>query len=114
MPYSVYAITLKLEIVKTKRFKERNPQYIEGKACYYVGYTSKDPKVRSEQHRLKIRGKNGNRLWSTIANKYHNGLTKKGHKYGKVKTKEEGMANELKLAEELRAKGFGVWTDAKE
>ena len=48
MAYSIYVIELKKGVLKHKKFKEANPNYIPGKPCVYVGYTSKTPEDRYE------------------------------------------------------------------
>ena len=50
MVYSIYVIELKKEVLKHRKFKEANPNYIPGKPCVYVGYTSKTPEERYQQH----------------------------------------------------------------
>ena len=34
--YYVYVINLDKEILKIKKFKDKNPDYVEGKPCVYV------------------------------------------------------------------------------
>ncbi|SVB01842.1 uncharacterized protein METZ01_LOCUS154696, partial [marine metagenome] len=33
-----------------KKFKERNPNYVDGKPCVYVGQSSLKPEARFKQH----------------------------------------------------------------
>ena len=47
---SVYVISLNLDVMKDKRFREANPSYIEGKPCVYVGMTGRTPDERFQQH----------------------------------------------------------------
>ena len=49
--YKVYVIRLKEDVItddkkKNKLFRDANPNYKNGKPCYYVGYTSKSVKER--------------------------------------------------------------------
>ena len=38
--YYVYVINLKKDVLNIKKFKDKNPDYIEGKPCVYVGQVS--------------------------------------------------------------------------
>ena len=49
--YYVYVIELDPEVAKTKKFRENNPRYKQGKECLYVGQSSRKPELRFEQHK---------------------------------------------------------------
>ena len=68
--YYVYVINLDKEILKIKKFKAKNPDYIEGKPCVYVGQSVHEPRVRFNQH---LNGYKANRY----AKKFGNFLRKK-------------------------------------
>jgi len=70
MPYNVYVIQLKKEVLEEKKFQKANPEYIEGKPCYYVGYTSHSPEERAIIHRDALRSKKGHPLYSKLCYKY--------------------------------------------
>ena len=94
MPYRVYVISLTKEVFKDKKFRKANPDYIEGMPCYYVGYTSKkDLKERALQHKNAARNKKG-RLFSPIAHKYYNGLTKKFSSLKPIRFKKQALKME--------------------
>ena len=108
--YRVYVIGLKPEVLQVKKFRDKNPDYVEGKACYYVGYTGTSPEVRAEIHRTGGLSKKGNKIFSRIANKYYDGLRKR--QYEKIRpfsNANDAMEAEKALAEKLRKKGFAVW-----
>jgi len=108
--YCVYVIGLKPEVLKHKKFRIENPDYQEGKACYYVGSSSLSPEERAEQHRDAAVNKKGNRLYNTFAHTYFDGL--RPSKYRNIQPfaiMDDAKAAEKELAEKLRKKGFGVW-----
>ena len=53
-----------------KNFKDKNPDYVEGKPCVYVGQSVHEPKVRLKQH---LEGYKANRY----AKKFGNFIRKK-------------------------------------
>ena len=109
MSYRVYVISLKKEVLKSKKFRNANPNYVEGKPCYYVGITSKkDVTERALQHKNAVRNEKGP-LYSKIANKYYNGLTKKYSSLKPVRFKKQAMNLEENVANQLKAKECGVW-----
>lgn len=108
--YSVYVIRLKDIVLLSKKFRKANPEYQDGKPCYYVGYTGKDVEVRAEEHRTRARNKRG-RLYSSIAHEYFDGLRPTKYKKYKPETSRIlGEAKEKWLAEKLRSLGYVVWS----
>ena len=108
--YFVYVIKLKDSVLSKKKFREANPDYVQGKPCYYVGSTSKSPEVRAEEHQTGARNKRG-RLYSPIAKEFFDGLRpSKYKKYNPLSSQEKAEKKEMDLAEELRKKGYGVWS----
>ena len=51
MPYSVYVIELRREVLEKKKFAEANPDCHGDKPCVYVGQTALSPEERFAQHR---------------------------------------------------------------
>ena len=39
------------EVVKSKKFRKRNPNMNPNKTCFYVGQTANDPDIRFKQHK---------------------------------------------------------------
>lgn len=112
MPYRLYVIGLKAEVLNVRKFREANPEYIEGSACYYIGYTSKSPDIRSEQHRDAARKPDGSPLFSRIAHRFHDGLRHRKYQHlPPLDTVEEALDAEKNLTLRLRRRGFGVWSN---
>jgi predicted GIY-YIG superfamily endonuclease len=105
MPYNVYVIELDKEVMKSKKFRERNLHMNPRRACYYVGQTSHDPITRFKQH------KNGYKA-NSFVKKY--GIRLKPRKFKKnnpIGTREEAEKIEQQLTNRLRSKGHGVWSN---
>ena len=108
--YSIYVIELDKSILELKKFREENPNYIEGKPCVYVGYTSKTPEERFEQHITGAKNKKGYSIYSKKVKKY--GLRLKPRLYNShnpIKSQDEAMKMEVKKARRLRKRGYAVW-----
>ena len=105
MPYYVYVIELDKEVLKSKKFRIRNPNINPKKACFYVGQSAHEPEIRFKQHKEGYKSNH-------FAKKY--GLWLKQRKYKKfnpIKTREESEMLEKKLTKKLRKKGHGVWSN---
>jgi len=105
MPYNVYVIELDKEVMKSKKFRERNPHMNPRRACYYVGQTAHDPITRFKQH------KNGYKT-NSFVKKYGIRLKpRKFKKYNPIGIREEAEKIEQQLTNRLRSKGHGVWSN---
>ena len=49
--YFVYVIELDQAVADIKKFRAKNPNYVKGIACVYVGQSSRKPSLRFEQHK---------------------------------------------------------------
>ena len=102
--YSVYVIALHKDVLNHTRFIRRNPDYIDGKACFYVGQTSKIPEERLEIH------KRGGRLANKYVEKYGKCLrSRKYEKYNPITTQVISILVEEWLAKKLQKEGYAVW-----
>jgi len=101
----VYVINLDKKVLNIKRFREENPDYIEGKPCVYVGQSVLEPKVRFEQH---LNGYKANRYAKKFGNFLRNKNTGVNNPYDSRKAAEKA---EPETAKRLRAKGYGVWSN---
>lgn len=99
---SVYVIELSKDVLNVKKFKDRNPDYINGKPCVYVGMTGLSPEVRFEKHKAGIKS-------NVYAQKYGTHLLPDLYKNYNPMTFDEAEAKEKWLAEDLRKKGYAVW-----
>lgn len=110
--YYVYVIGLYPAYSKTSKAKRHNPDYIEGKPCVYVGYTSKTPEERYKQHITGYVNKKGHKLSSATVEKFgyrRNGLRpRKYEKFNPMYSKEIAMKKEVEIASQLREKGYCV------
>ena len=105
MPYNVYVIELDKEVMKSKKFRERNPHMNPRRACYYVGQTSHDPETRFKQHKTGYKS-------NSFVKRYGQRLAwRKFKKYNPIETREEAEHIEQQLTDKLRRKGHGVWSN---
>jgi predicted GIY-YIG superfamily endonuclease len=105
MPYNVYVIELNKEVLTSKKFRIKNPHMNPRKACYYVGQTTHDPITRLKQHKT---GYKANRFVKKYGLKLK---PRKFKKYNPIEKREEAEQIEQGLAEKLRRKGHGVWSN---
>ena len=101
--YFVYVIELEQTVVEIRKFRKENPNYIKGKACVYVGQTSRKPFLRFEQHKEGYK-----------SNKYakHYGIKLRPdlyEKYNPIPTRKDAEEIEEMLGKSLRKQGYGVW-----
>jgi len=109
--YRVYVIELSKRIyTEHARFRLANPQFNGVLECLYVGMTAKTPKERYEQHKTGYINKKGHKLSSPIVQKYGSYLRPSLYNHiPAMKSREEALEMEEKLALELRRKKFAVW-----
>lgn len=100
--YLVYAIRLRPAVLEVGRFRDANPEYMEGMDCFYVGMTAKSPEERWQQHR------NGYKS-SRFARRYGCELMPPEFTVIRHRTFEEARRLERRIARRLRKKGYGVW-----
>jgi hypothetical protein len=100
--YFVYVIRLSTDALQRKKFRDENPQYIEGFDCFYVGMTGRTPALRFEQH------KNGYKACG-LAKDF--GVELMPQSYGCInpRTYVEAQKLERRVAKRLRRRGFAVW-----
>ena len=101
--YSVYVIELAPDVLKHKKFRERNPNISSGLKCFYIGQTSLDPKLRFQQHKDGYKS-------NSFVKRYGLWLRWKiFERCNPISTREEALALEQELAERLQRKGYAVW-----
>ena len=101
--YSVYVIDLDKDVLSVKKFRERNPDYINDDPCVYIGQTAKSPDDRFDQHKAGIKA-------NRYAKKYGLRLRYKlFEEYNPIATRKEAEYKEALLGEHLRKRGFAVW-----
>ena len=101
--YYVYVIELNEEVRAHKKFREKNPFYIKGNGCMYVGQSSRKPKLRFDQHK---EGYKSNKYAKVYGERLRPDLYEK---YNPIPTRRDAEDIEKMLGEALRKKGLGVW-----
>lgn len=101
---NIYVIELELTVLEHKKFRDANPDYIEGKKCFYVGMTGKTPQERFLQH------KNGHKSNSYVK-KYGLGLRPWYFQRSNPMTYDEALKMEIEKTRLLRKRGYGVWSN---
>ncbi|MBK8226513.1 MAG: ribose-5-phosphate isomerase [Flavobacteriales bacterium] len=110
--YTVYVIELARKVyTEDRRFREANPQYNGVLECVYVGMTSKTPQERLAQHKTGALSKKGHKLSSSIVQKYGRYLRPSLYRDIGPLSRAEALEVEKGLAQELRSKGYAVWTN---
>jgi len=105
MPYNVYVIELDKEVLMSKKFRVKNPHMNPRKACFYVGQTTHDPETRFKQHKA---GYKANRF----TKKYGIRLEPRIYtRFNPISKRKEAERIEQWIAEKLREKGHGVWSN---
>ena len=101
--YYVYVIELDQVVADKRKFRNKNPRYIRGNNCVYVGQTTRHPPLRFEQHKEGYK-----------SNKYakHYGIKLRPElyeKYNPIPTRKDAEEIEAMLGRTLRSRGYGVW-----
>lgn len=112
MRYQVYVVELSKRVfTDNAKFRAANPQFNGVLQCLYVGMTSKTPEERLTQHKTGYINKKGHKLSASIVQKYGSYLRPSLYDHLNVKpmTRAEALLMELKLALDLRRKGYAVW-----
>jgi len=101
--YFVYIIELDQAVAYKRKFRKKNPKYIRGNNCLYVGQTTRKPSLRFEQHK---EGYKSNKYAKYYGLKLRPDLYEK---YNPIPTRKDAEEIEDMLGENLRNQGYGVW-----
>lgn len=101
--YYVYVIELDSAVAELSKFRSRNPKYIKGNDCVYVGQSAKKPTLRFDQHK---EGCKSNKYAKLFGLKLRPDLYEK---YNPIPTRKDAEEIESMLGNELRKLGYGVW-----
>ena len=76
--YYVYVIELDSEVANLKKVRVKNPRYVKGNGCFYVGQSTRPPELRFEQHKEGYKSNKyakyyGKKLRPDIYKKYNRG-----------------------------------------
>ena len=81
----------------------KNPNYIIGEGCVYVGQSIKKPELRFEQHKEGYKGNSNARVYGLrLREDFY-------EKYNPIPTRSDAEAIEKMLSENLRKIGIRVW-----
>jgi len=105
MPYNVYVVKLDKQVLSSKKFREKNPDMKNRRACYYVGQTYHDPKTRFKQHK---KGYKANRFVKRYGIRLEPRIFSK---FNPIAKRKEAEFLEQWITEKLRKKGHGVWSN---
>ena len=101
--YFVYVIELDPKVADLRKFREKNPNYIKGNGCVYIGQTAKNPELRFEQHKEGYKSNKYAKYYGVkLRPDFYN-------KYNPIPTRKDAEQLEEYLSKELRGKGIGVW-----
>jgi len=101
--YNIYVIELDPEVLDVRKFREANPDYVEGMNCLYVGQTAAMPEERFEQHK---EGYKANRYARRYGRRLRPDLYER---YNPISSRERAENMEEAIAQRLRARGYAVW-----
>jgi predicted GIY-YIG superfamily endonuclease len=105
MKYYVYVIRLDDAVLKSRKFRRRNPDVNMGLPCFYIGQSCHPPETRFWQHK---KGYKGNRF----VKEFGLGLCPRLYEsFNPIDTRKEAESIEAMLTESLRIKGHGVWSN---
>ena len=101
--YYVYVIELDSQVANLRKFRQKNPAYIMGNGCVYVGQSSRKPTLRFEQHKEGYKS-------NKYAREYGIRLRPELYeKYNPIPTRKDAEEIEKMLGKQLRKQGIGVW-----
>ena len=100
--YHVYVIELSPYVLFEPKFRKRNPDYIEGKPCVYVGMTGLDPDVRFDKHKAGIQA-------NRYVTQYGLRLLPDLYEGFNPMSYDDAVEREIEIGIDLRSAGFGVW-----
>jgi hypothetical protein len=102
LTHHVYVVELAPAVLSEPRFRRRNPHYVDGQPCVYVGMTGLAVAARFANHK---RGHKGN----VFVLKHGTRLLPELFAHLNPMPYEAALTMEQELAADLRQQGFGVW-----
>ena len=101
--HNLYVVELRPEIFqRERRFFGKNPHWLPGKLCVYVGMTGLTPEERLQKH---LRGEKD--AW--FVQKYGQRLLPDLYRHFNPMPYDLATVMEVELARQLREQGCGVW-----
>lgn len=102
LAHHVYVVELDRAVLRDRRFRERNPNYVDGMPCVYVGMTGLAVEERFANHKA---GYKSNRY----VRRYGLRLLPELYECFNPMPYEAARRMEMDLADELQEKGYAVW-----
>jgi len=102
LSHNVYVVELSFAVLKIGRFRARNPGYVKGMPCVYVGMTGLPPGERFQNHKAGVKAN-----W--FVKRYGKGLLPDLFVHLNPMPYEAAQRMEQDLADELQEKGGEVW-----
>ena len=101
--YFVYVIELDEKVNNNKKFWQKNPKYIRGNGCVYIGLSTRKPEIEFKQHKEGYKA-------NYFAKLYGIEIFPVPHeKYKPISTRKNAEEIEFMLGKALTLKQFGVW-----
>lgn len=100
--FSVYVVRLDPAVLDVKKYRDKNPEYVDGKPCVYVGRTGLTPDERFENHRRNYKA-------NRFVRDFGQYLMRKKFERLNPMTFDKAKKTEVELAERFRRKGWAVW-----
>lgn len=102
--HNIYVIELSKAVLELKKFRLKNPDYVESMPCVYVGLTGKSPQERFNQHKAGYKS-------SSIVKRFGLYLRPRQYQNHNPMTFYETSVMEFEKARRLRKKCWGVWVN---
>ena len=102
LSHNVYVVELSPDVLKYRKFRHRNPNYVDGQPCVYVGMTGLAVTERLANHKRRYKGN-----WFVF--KFGTRLLPELFAHLNPMPYEAAVEMERDLADELQQAGYGVW-----
>ncbi len=102
MSHNIYVVRLHQDVLKSKKFRDENPDYDPKKPCVYVGLTGLRPEERLQNHKSGYKA-------CKFVKKFGQGLIPDLYEHYNPMPYRRACVMERKLAERLRRRGYAVW-----
>jgi hypothetical protein len=102
LSHNVYVVELDRAVLELRVFRARNPGYVTGMPCVYVGMTGLPPGERFQNHKAGIKAN-----W--YVKRFGKGLLQELFAHLNPMPYEAAKQMEQDLADELQEKGYAVW-----
>tara|TARA_B100001996_G_C18468104_1_gene518840 strand:+ start:457 stop:777 length:321 start_codon:yes stop_codon:yes gene_type:complete len=101
--YYVYVIQLEKKVANLKKFRLKNPKYLQNSQCFYVGQSFRIPAIRFEQHKEGYKSNKYAKLYGLFLR------PDLYEKYNPIPSRQDAIEIEKMIAFNLRAQCYGVW-----